>query len=102
MFCVKMEAERQILLENNWQWGPSGFILKKWNVDFEAIKEPQNIQKISAILPGLPMMFWKKEILEAIGDKLGKFVSLEEEWEKKVDIRCAKVLIEVALMLMYL
>ena len=66
-------------------------------MDFEANKEPQNIQKIWAILRGLPMMFWKKEILEAIGDKIGKFVPLEEEWDQKVDRRCTKVLIKVDL-----
>ena len=45
---------------------------------------PQNVQNIWAILPGFPMMFWKKEILEAIGDQIDKFVALEGEWEKKV------------------
>ena len=39
----------------------------------------------------------EKEILEAIGDTIGKFVALEEEWEQKVDRRCAKILIEVDL-----
>ena len=43
------------------------------------------------------MMFWKKEILEAIGGKIGKFVALEEKWEKKVDRRCEKILIKVDL-----
>ena len=56
-------------------------ILKKWKVDFEADKEPQNVQQFWAILPGLLMMFWHKEILEAIGGKIGKFISLEENWE---------------------
>ena len=35
--------------------------------------------------------------MEAIGDKIGKFVALEEGWEQKVDRRCAKNLIEVDL-----
>ena len=35
--------------------------------------------------------------MEAIGDKIGKFVALEEGWEKKVDRRCTKILIEVDL-----
>ena len=97
LFRVKTKEERKILLENNWKWGPLRFILKKWNVDFEANKEPHNIQKIWSILPGLPMMFWKKEILEAIGGKIGKFIGLEENWEKNVDRICDKILIEVEL-----
>ena len=43
------------------------------------------------------MMFWQKQILEAIGDKIGKFVALEEGWEQKVDMRSTKNLIEVDL-----
>ena len=35
--------------------------------------------------------------MEAIGQKIGKFVALEENWEQKVDRRCAKILIEVDL-----
>ena len=62
---------------------------KKWKVDFEADREPQNVQKVREILPGLPMMFWKKEILEAIGGKIGKFIVPEENWEQKVDKRYA-------------
>ena len=39
----------------------------------------------------------ENEILETIGNKIGKFVALEEGWEQKVDGRCAKILIEVDL-----
>ena len=97
LFRVKTEEERQKLLNNSWQWGPFRLILKKWKVDFEANKEPQNVQQVWAILLGLPMMFWKKGILEAIGGKIGKFIALEENWEQKVDRRCAKILIKVDL-----
>ena len=97
LFHIKTKVERQILLNNNWKWGSLGLIIKNWSVEFDANREPQNMQKILSILPELPMMFWKKEIMEAIGDKIGKFVALEEEWEQKVDIRCAKILIEVDL-----
>ena len=43
------------------------------------------------------MMFWKKEILEAIGGKIGKFIAMEENWEQKIDKICTKILIEVNL-----
>ena len=32
--------------------------------------------------------------MEAIGDKIRKFVALEEGWEQKVERRCTKILIE--------
>ena len=66
------------MLNNNWKWWPSGLILNNWSVEFDANREPQNMQKLWAILPRLPMMFWKREIMEEIGYKIGKFVALEE------------------------
>ena len=74
LFHVKTEADRQTLLDKNWHWGNSGLILKKWSMDFDANRELQNVQRVWTILPGLPMMFWKKEIMEAIGSKIGKFI----------------------------
>ena len=40
LFRVKTEEEKQKILNNSWQWVPSGMILKKWKVDFEADREP--------------------------------------------------------------
>jgi hypothetical protein len=40
-------------------------------------------------------VFWSREALEAIGNKLGSFVKLEPNWDSKKDRRWAWVLIEV-------
>ena len=66
-------------------------------MDFDAKREPQNLQHIWVILPRLPMMFWQEQVLKAIGDKLGNFISMEENWDTKVDRRCAKILVELDL-----
>ena len=66
LFRVKTETDPQTLPENNWQWWPSRLILKKWSVYFDANKESLNVQKVWAILPRLPMMFWQTDIMEAI------------------------------------
>ena len=89
--------DHSVLLNQNWHWGPSGLILKKWTIDFNAYKEPQNIQKVWVILPGLPVVFWQQKILEAIGNIIGNFVDLEEDWESKLDRRCTKILVELDL-----
>ena len=39
------------------------------------------------------MVFWQEEYLEAIGNKLAKFVALEDGWDTKVDRRCTKFLV---------
>ena len=85
LFKEKMEEERHKLLDNYQQRDPSRLILKKWKVDYEVEREPKNVQQIWEILPGLPMMFWKKEILEEIGGNIGKFISLEENQEQNMD-----------------
>ena len=41
------------------------------------------------------MVFWQKHVLEATGNKLGKFIRLEDEWETKVDRRCTRILVEM-------
>ena len=43
------------------------------------------------------MVFWQEEYLEAIGNKLGKFMALEDGWDTKVVHRCAKLLVEMDL-----
>ena len=35
--------------------------------------------------------------MRTIGNKLGKFVSLDKDWESKVDRRCARILVELDL-----
>ena len=66
-------------------------------VDFNAYKEHHNVQKVWVILPGLSMVFWQPKIFEAIGNKLGKFIALEDNWETKLDRRCARILVEMDL-----
>ena len=41
--------------------------------------------------------FLEKRIFKTIGNKMGKFRMLEEEWETKVDRRCARILVELDL-----
>ena len=89
-----MEDDKK-LKERSWQWGPSGLILKRWNVDFNGKKDPHNIQQIWVILLGLPMIFRQSKIFQEIGNKLGRFIAIDENWEDKFDRRCSKILVEM-------
>ena len=89
------EEDRKKLLDRSWNWGPSGLILHKWRIGFDATEEPFNIQQVWVIMSGLPMMFWYEECLKAIGNNISKFVALEPDWETKVDLWCAKILVEL-------
>jgi hypothetical protein len=95
LFKVVSVEDKQSLLDRVWNWGPDGLILQNWDVSFNVERSPQHLQKIWVILPGLPQFFWQKSILEAIGNKIGSFVSLEADWDTKFDRRCAKIQVEL-------
>ena len=60
-------------------------------------REPHNLQQVWEILRGLPMIFWQKHILEGIGNKIGNFIKIKDDWEGKKDRRCARILVELDL-----
>ena len=64
-------------------------------VDFNVYRTPHNVEQIWVIVPGLPMVFWQPKIFEAIGNKWGNFIAMEENWEEKLDRRCAQILVEM-------
>ena len=74
-----------------------GLILKRWQVEFDARIEPHNFQQVWVIMPRIPKIFLQEQILKEIRNKLGKFISLDKKWDKKVDRRCAKILVELDL-----
>lgn len=95
VFIFRSEEDCGSILRSNWSWGSSGLVLKKLSVDFDPEKEPMAVKRIWAIQPGLPLVFWSKDALETLGNKLGSFVGLEANWETKHDCRWAWINIEL-------
>jgi hypothetical protein len=94
-FILKSHKDCETLLKKNWEWGPSALTLKEWTVDFDPMRELVDKKKVWAILPELPLAFWSKEALEAIGNKIGIFIKLEPNWFTKPNRRWAWVQVEV-------
>jgi hypothetical protein len=94
-FSFLSDEDCEEIHRKNWSWGPSGLSLKPWTVDFDPLKESTTVMKVWEILPGLPLTFWSREALEAIGNKIGSFVKLEPNWDSKKDHRWAWILVEV-------
>jgi hypothetical protein len=80
-----------------WGWGISGLILKEWAISFNPTRKSQTSTKNWAILPNLPLVFWNETVLISIGNQIGKFLSCETGWAKKVERHWAQVQIEVDL-----
>jgi hypothetical protein len=47
------------------------------------------------IFPGLLLVFWNEAALAAIGNKIGRFVSLEPNWASKAERHWAWFQVEV-------
>jgi hypothetical protein len=84
-FQFKRRKDLETIFNKDWGWGPSGLILKEWDIMFDPLKESQTPTKIWAILPNLPLFFWNEIVFKSIGNKLGMFLSCEPRWEMKVD-----------------
>ena len=85
LFRLHSQLDKHRLMECNWSWVPSRLILKMWQVDFDARRGQKKMQHVWVILLRFPMIFWQKLVLEAIRDKLGRLISLEENWDKMID-----------------
>ena len=48
-----------------------------------------------ALLPGLPFPLWNRPLLEGVGNTIGSFVALDEDFMNSFDKRMAKILVEV-------
>ena len=49
-------------------------------------------------MPDLPLSLCRKDALEFIGNKIGKFIRLEDGWDSNIDRHRARILVEVNLM----
>jgi hypothetical protein len=53
-------------------------MLKRWRVAFDPQTEYFQQRHMWVLLPGLPIHLWNKGALKAIGDALGRFITLDE------------------------
>ena len=58
--------------------GPHGFYLNKWTPDFDPTQDVPSAIHVWVRLPHLPLHFWNSNSLEAIGNKLGKYIDKAE------------------------
>jgi hypothetical protein len=77
--------------------GPSGLVLKEWAIDFDLSRDPLSLAKVWVILPNLSLVFWDEAVLISIGNKIGKFLSYELDWDTKTNEHWAWVQLEVDL-----
>ena len=74
--------------------GPQGLYLNKWNLDLDPTQDVMFTVPFWVRLPHLPLHCWNSDSLEAIGNKLSKYIDRED---RKDQYSCARIYVEVDL-----
>jgi hypothetical protein len=70
-------------------------MLKRWRVSFDPATEYFRLRHLWVLLPGLPLQYWTEKALAAIGNELGRFISLDDSHLKGSDRNMARILVEM-------
>jgi hypothetical protein len=70
-------------------------MLKHWRVSFNPTTEHFKLCHLWVLLPGLPLYLWNEGALRAIGDNLGKFISLESKCFTNPERKLGSILVEM-------
>jgi hypothetical protein len=62
-----------------WVFGGSSLMLKRWRLAFNPDTDYFQLRHLWVLLPGLPLQLWNEGALRAIGNSLGKFISLDTQ-----------------------
>ena len=69
-------------------------VLGKWHSFFDPMRERIVKRHLWVIMPHVPFPLWSRPILEGIGNTIGRFISVEEDFLQVYDKRVAKILVE--------
>ena len=68
--------------------GPQGLYLNKWMPYFDLCQDVPLAVLVWVRLPHLPLHCWNPESIEAIGNKLGKYI---DRAERRDQYSCARI-----------
>jgi hypothetical protein len=94
-FLFRTSEDTQKILEKLWAISGCNLMLKRWWVSFDPTTDYFCFCHLWVLLPGFPLQLWNEKALEAIGNKLGRYISLDEYSLRAPDRRLGKVLVEV-------
>jgi hypothetical protein len=92
--CRSLE-DVSLLMSSLWVFGGSSLMLKRWRVSFDPTTEHFQYRHLWVLLPGLPVHLWNEGALWAIGDTLGKFISLESKLLTDPAWKVGRILVEM-------
>ena len=89
------DAHATSVLNRLWRVGKGSLVLDRWHVHFDLARERVKKRHLWTLLPGLPFLLWNRSLLEGIGNTIGRFVAVEEDFMNSYDKRLARVLVEL-------
>jgi hypothetical protein len=94
-FICRTSEDATLLLNSHWVFGGSSLMLKRWRVAFDPTTEHFQYRHLWVLLPGLPLHLWNEGALRAIGDALGKFISLDNKSLVNSSWKVGRILVEM-------
>lgn len=91
------EVRDTIISAGPWFWGTSGLFMTPWFPYFDPNKMTVSEVPIWVRLYNLPLHFWSEQVLEGIGNNIGKYIKTDLE---RIDERIytfARICVEVDL-----
>ena len=70
-------------------------VLECWHANFDPARERIKKRHLWTLLPGLPFPLWNRSLLEGVGNTIGRFVVLDEDFMSSYDKRLAQILVEI-------
>jgi len=99
-FVVQFESQEEyqkILKQGPWFWGRAGLFITPWFPDFDADNMVVTKMPVWVRLPNLPLPYWHPEVLEDIGNRLGKYITCDEERREQGLFTYARICVEIDL-----
>jgi hypothetical protein len=87
--------DASLLLARRWVIGGGSLMIKRWRVAFDPVTEYFQHRHLWVLLPGLPLHFWNEGALQAIGNSLGNFISVDKSSLSAASRKVGKVLVEM-------
>jgi hypothetical protein len=94
ILCKCPEDTNQ-LLDQHWILGHCSLMLKRWRLTFNPDTEYFHLRHVCVLLPALPLQFWNKDALFAIGNSLGTYMEIEPDLLSSPVRKIGKILVEL-------
>jgi len=99
-FVVQFDNQKYfdyVINEGPWFWGRVGLFVTLWFPGFDANSMVVTKWSIWVRLHNLPLLFWQHEVLEVIGNSLGRFLKMDREKMDKGMFNFSHICVEMDL-----